>query len=353
MRTVSLNVQNEREPIFVLESNEADPIPDKYDIVVQVKACALSRPNTKVLSDVYKKCPRSRYIVGYEVSGIVTQTGSGVSNVAIGDSVVGIVSLSSHYSGCGEYCLLSEYDVVKKPDRLSYEAAVAGMGDCLKAYTALYYQAHVCGGDTVLIIDGASSFGNVAIQLASQWGAKVISTASSNEERGILENLDAPIAQIIDLDQRSNILVSSVLEETGGVGVDVVIDNGVRQFNDEEDQKIVGENLRYPKPHKHDVISCLGASGKWITQQPSLQLDPPDCQRLFLRGGSVHFLFENIWTLAYSQHGRFQHVLQDAMEKLERGIVKCKISKTVSLEAAVDALKSLEDNRTGKVVVKI
>lgn len=27
---------------------EADPIPDKYDIVVQVKACALSRPNTKV-----------------------------------------------------------------------------------------------------------------------------------------------------------------------------------------------------------------------------------------------------------------------------------------------------------------
>lgn len=353
MRTVSLNVQNEREPIFVLESNEADPIPDKYDIVVRVKACALSRPNTKVLSDVYKKCPRSRYIVGYEVAGIVTQTGSGVSNLAIGDSVVGIVSLSSHYSGCGEYCLLSEYDVVKKPDRLSYEAAVAGIGDCLKAYTALYYQAHVCGGDTVLIIDGASSFGNVAIQLASQWGAKVISTASSNEERGILENLDAPIAQIIDLDQRSNILVSSVLEETGGVGVDVVIDNGVRQFNDEEDQKIVGENLRYPKPHKNDVISCLGASGKWITQQPSLQLDPPDCQRLFLRGGSVHFLFENIWTLAYSQHGRFQHVLQDAMEKLERGIVKCKISKTVSLETAVDALKSLEDNRTGKVVVKI
>lgn len=43
----------------------------------------------QVLSDVYKKCPRSRYIVGYEVAGIVTQTGSGVSNVAIGDSVVG------------------------------------------------------------------------------------------------------------------------------------------------------------------------------------------------------------------------------------------------------------------------
>ena len=43
----------------------------------------------QVLSDVYKKCPRSRYIVGYEVAGIVTQAGSGVSNVNIGDSVIG------------------------------------------------------------------------------------------------------------------------------------------------------------------------------------------------------------------------------------------------------------------------
>ena len=32
--------------------------------------------------------------------------------------------------------------------------------------------------------------------------------------------------QIVELSQRSNILVSSVMEETGGLGVDVVIDNG-------------------------------------------------------------------------------------------------------------------------------
>ena len=34
--------------------------------------------------------------------------------------------------------------------------------------------------------------------------------------------------QIVELSQRSNILVSSVMEETGGLGVDVVIDNGGR-----------------------------------------------------------------------------------------------------------------------------
>ena len=56
---------------------------------------------------------------------------------------------------------------------LGFEEGAGGIGDCIKAYTALHYQARVCAGDTVLILDGASPFGMVAIQLARQWGAKV------------------------------------------------------------------------------------------------------------------------------------------------------------------------------------
>lgn len=69
--------------------------------------------------------------------------------------------------------LIVLYVLVKKPDRLSFEQAAAGIGDSVKAYTALFYQARVCSGDTVLIIDGATPFGYIAIQLATQWGAKV------------------------------------------------------------------------------------------------------------------------------------------------------------------------------------
>ena len=56
---------------------------------------------------------------------------------------------------------------------LSYTDAAGGIGDCIRAYTALHYQARICAGDTVLIIDGASSFGTAAIQIARLWGAKV------------------------------------------------------------------------------------------------------------------------------------------------------------------------------------
>lgn len=341
------------QPKYILDSEVEKPTPDKYDIIVQIKSCALVCPNCKALGELFKKNQREKYIVGHDISGLVVEVGEGVSNVQVGDSVIGIVPLDSYYPGCGDFCCLSEYDVVKKPERLSFEQAAAGIGDSVKAYTALFYQARVCSGDTVLIIDGATPFGYIAIQLATQWGAKVISTASSQDEHMFLEKINPPLAQIIDIGTRSNILVSSVMEETGGVGVDVVIDNGVRLFTQEEDIHEMEDKKKYPLLHKHDVISCLGMSGKWITSQSDLQLDPPDSQQLFLRGASVNFLFENVWTLSYAQHGRYQHILHDVVNKLERGVIRTKIAKTTNIEDALNILPELEDFRMGKVVINM
>lgn len=53
-----------------------------------------------------------------------------------------------------------------------------------------------------------------------------------------------------------------------------------------------------------------------------LQLDPPDSQLLYMRGASVNFLFDAAFTLSYAQQGRYQHILHDAVDKLDRGIVK-------------------------------
>lgn len=62
---------------------------------------------------------------------------------------------------------------MKKSKRVSHEDAAALIGDAVRAYTALHYHTHVCAGDTVLIMDGATPSGSVALQLAQLWGAKV------------------------------------------------------------------------------------------------------------------------------------------------------------------------------------
>lgn len=320
---------------------------------MRVKACGLSLVKQKILGEALSEQTGLDYPCGQDVSGVVERIGDNVTHVSVGDDVVGILPLDSVISGCSEYCVFNEYDLVKKPRMLSYNEAAGGIGDCVRAYTALHYQARICAGDTVLVIDGASSFGTAVIQIARLWGAKVITTVSSTAEKSYLEALLPSVCHIVELGQRSNssILVSSVMEETGGLGVDVIIDNGVKMYTNEEDCNLPSERRKFTTPHKHDVISCLGIAGKWVTSQSDLQLDPPDSHLLFMRGASVNFLFDGAWTLSYAQQGRYQHILHDAIDKLDRGNVKCKIVNTVSIDDAPSEFSQLEDLRMGKIVM--
>lgn len=46
--------------------------------------------------------------------------------------------------------------LVQKPEKVDHIDAAGCIGDVIKAYTALHYQARVCSGETVLILNGAS-----------------------------------------------------------------------------------------------------------------------------------------------------------------------------------------------------
>ncbi|XP_052810186.1 quinone oxidoreductase-like protein 1 [Mya arenaria] len=327
------------------------PEPDSSQVLVKIRACGLSLIKQKVLGEVLGADGRVTYPCGQDISGVVEQVGAGVTHVNIGDEVVGVLPLDSSLSGLGEFCVFNEYDLVSKPRMLSHVDAAGGIGDCVRAYSALHYQARICAGDTVLILDGASSFGLCAIQITRLWGAKVITTVNSTAEKSLLDSLVPNCGHIIEVGQSSNILVSSVMEETGGIGVDVAIDNGVRMYNNEEDCNLPSERRRFTTPHKHDLISCLGVNGKWVTQQSDLQLDPPDSQALYMRGASLNFLFDGAWTLSYAQQGRYQHILHDVVDKLDRGQIKVKVVKTVSLQDVPEELANLDSLRTGKIVM--
>ena len=59
------------------------------------------------------------------------------------------------------------------PDGVDHEVAASCIGDGVRAYIALQYLGRVSFGDTVLIMDAATSFGSLAVQLAHSWRAKV------------------------------------------------------------------------------------------------------------------------------------------------------------------------------------
>uniref|UniRef100_A0A2R5LHA4 Putative zinc-binding oxidoreductase n=2 Tax=Ornithodoros turicata TaxID=34597 RepID=A0A2R5LHA4_9ACAR len=338
---------------------EQAPIPRVEDgcILVNVKACALSETEDLILHRVNKANPKRNFPVCCEVAGVVVDVGPTVSSLQPGDEVVGIIPLDYGQSGCSEYVALHEYDVTIKPQGVSFVDAAGCVGDAVRAYTGLHYLGRLSSGDTALILDGASSFGALAVQLAHHWGAKVITTWSTEDERLYLEGLGSQAECLIHLggnnnysmgynnnhEEPSNSLFSACMQESAGLGVDLVVDGGVSEFGDTFGDRFL--------PSKHDIISCLAVGGRWVTSKRDLQLDPPHSQMLFMKCASVGFLFEQAWTLSSTQQGRYLHILMDIMEKVSSSVIRPNIHHTVAFEAVPEALQRLPQERVGKVVV--
>ncbi|KAF6118152.1 crystallin zeta like 1 [Phyllostomus discolor] len=366
---------------FVFQERENLPVTEENYVKLQVKACALSRINTKLLAEM--KMEKEFFPVGREIAGIVldgpwprfcgtfhrgsmselcavqqpVQTvkashkflafspiGSKVSFFRPDDEVVGILPLDSEDPGLCEAVRVHEHYLVHKPEKVSWTEAAGTVRDGVRAYTALHYLSPLSAGKAVLIMDGASTLGTIAIQLALHRGAKVISTASSLEDKQHLERLRPPLARVVDVSHGSARVAESCLEETGGLGVDIVLDAGVRLYREEDEPPGKSQLL----PHKHDILTLLGVGGRWVTTEENLQLDPPDCHCLFLKGATVAFLNDDVWNLSNVQQGKYLCILKDVMEKLSAGVFRPRLEEPIPLHEAKVSMEVVQKNQGRK-----
>uniref|UniRef100_A0A8C3TUD6 Crystallin zeta like 1 n=1 Tax=Catharus ustulatus TaxID=91951 RepID=A0A8C3TUD6_CATUS len=323
------------EMTFVFQERENLPATRAHDVKVQVRACALSWVDTKLLSEIQLK--KELVPVGREISGVVLE-----GSVFLYFS--GILPLDSEESGVCEVILVHEHYLVHKPDKVCWVEAAGTLRDGLRAYTALHYLGQVCPGRSVLVLDGASPFGTIAIQLAQHRGAKVISTAHSLEDKQYLERLRPAGARVIDVSHGKIDVAESCLEETGGLGVDIVLDAGVRLFSAEDEPAPKSQLL----PHKHDIITLLGVGGHWITTEQNLQLDPPDSHSLFLKGATVSFLNDEIWNLSNVKQGKYLDILWYIMDKLSNGIFRPQLDEPIPLYEAKVSMEMVQKNQARK-----
>lgn len=335
---------SEAEPRFVIQETSLPEALGSHLVRVQVKACGLSPLDLKLLCDV--GIPRDLIPVGREVAGLVQRVGDKVSFFQPGDEVVGILPLDTPSSGLCEVIDIDEHHLVQKPEKLSSVCVAGALRDGLCAYTALHTHARVAAGHTLLVMDGASPFGLMCIQLACYHGVKVLTTSHSPQKHTFLEQLRPSVAKVIPVYDGSPDLLLVVLEETGGLGVDIVIDSGVRlQEEQSEEAKLL--------PHKHDIISVLGVGGHWVTSHKELQLDPPDCRSLFLKSASVSFLNADVWLASSVQQGRYLHILKDIVEKMSAGVLRPEPAEAVPLYEATVAMETIQRQQKKKAVVQL
>lgn len=199
-----------------LESDWPNPECGPKEVIVDVKSAGLNFPDTLIIAGKYQIQPPMPFIPGAEAAGVVSEIGSEVSNVKVGDEVIFI---GSHGGFC-EKATVPAMMVVPKPPHTTFEQA-AGIGmTYFTSYHALKQRANLQPGETVLVLGAAGGVGITAVELAKQMGATVIAAASTAEKLELTRQMGAD--HTINYTEES--LKDRIKEITEGKGVDVIYD---------------------------------------------------------------------------------------------------------------------------------
>lgn len=167
------------------------PVPKENEVLVRVIASGVNPVDALIVSGKYAKEFGTHLPLtpGYDIAGIVEQTGAKITKLKVGDPVYGYVLWAG---GFAQYDIATEAEVAIKPKSLTYVEAASVPVVALTAWQALIDAAKLSGGQTVLIHGGSGGVGTMAIQIAKARGARVIATASTANQ-DLLKELGADV----------------------------------------------------------------------------------------------------------------------------------------------------------------
>jgi NADPH:quinone reductase-like Zn-dependent oxidoreductase len=116
-------------------------------------------------------------IPGLDVSGVIEEVGTNVTDLAPGDEVYTRAGMWRDGS-YAEFVVAAAADVAFKPKTVDHFHAAALPHVTLTAWQALVEVAELAPGQTVLVHAAAGGVGHIAVQLSKIRGAKTIGTAS-------------------------------------------------------------------------------------------------------------------------------------------------------------------------------
>jgi NADPH:quinone reductase-like Zn-dependent oxidoreductase len=158
--------------------NAPYPVAGADEVVVDVHAASVNAADYKVRLGSYDSKLRFPYILGRDFSGVVSALGAGVTDLAVGDPVFGVLD-AGREGAYAEKLAIKAAIIARKPDRLSHAEAAALALISITAEWALEDTAKLQRGETILITGGAGGVAGFAIQLAKHIGATVITTTSA------------------------------------------------------------------------------------------------------------------------------------------------------------------------------
>lgn len=154
------------------------PAVGPHDVLVDVRAASINPLDKMVRNGEFKQLLRYKrpFVLGHDVSGVITEIGSKVRDFQVGDEVYARPR-DLRIGSFAELIAIDAADVAHKPASLSFDEAAAVPLVALAAWQALVDLAKVEAGQKVLVHAGAGGLGSTLIQVAKHLGAYVATTA--------------------------------------------------------------------------------------------------------------------------------------------------------------------------------
>lgn len=284
------------------------------EVLIRVKAAGVNPVDAAVARGMLDGAIPGEFpaIPGWDVAGVVEDRGHAARRFQEGDEVYAYARRPKVQHGTfAEYVVLPEAYVAHRPKEISMEASGGIPLVGLTAYQSLFDAGKLEEGQTVLILGASGGVGTLAIQLAKSAGAKVIGVASQ-KNHDYMKELGAD--ETIDY---QNNHVGEAVNEMEPNGVDLIFH--------------CSRGDAFAQVMETGVLKDGGHVVSITKSKPDIS-DDINFQYVFVEPNAIQ--------------------LEKLSELANNGKIKVPVSKTYSLDEAVEALREIESLHTrGKLVV--
>ncbi|SDF40977.1 putative NAD(P)H quinone oxidoreductase, PIG3 family [Limimonas halophila] len=300
------------------------PEPDTGEVLIAVGAAGVNRPDVFQREGRYPPPEGASDIPGLEVAGTIRKLGPNVSGLNEGDTVVALVP----GGGYASYCVAPAAVCLPIPEGYDAVHAAALPEAAFTVYGNLFERGRLRPGETLLVHGGSSGIGQMAIQMAKAFGARVFATAGSAEKCRACEQAGAERA----VNYREEDFVEVVKSATGG-GVNVVLDMVGGDY--------IQRNMKALAPEGRLIFIAFlkGATAE-------VDFTPVMLKRLSLTGSTLR-----------ARELSFKATLAAKLRAyvwplLERKAIRTRVHCTYRLSEAADAHRLMESSQhIGKIVL--
>jgi NADPH:quinone reductase len=301
-----------------------DPVAGEGQLLVSVKAAAVTFPDTLMLEDKYQFKAEPPYIPGGEFAGDVIEVGPGTSGWSVGDRVVGGLGTTGGYA---ELAAIPALGARRLPDAVPFEVATGLNYAYGTTYYALKYRADLQAGETMLVTGAAGSVGLSAVELGKLMGARVIAAASSDEKLDLCRQRGADET----INYATEDLKNRTKELTDGRGVDVVYDC------------VGGDNAE-------QALRAIAWEGRFLVIGFTAGIPSIPLNLTLLKSCQIVGVFYGAMTV--KEPKRNAEISKALVDLVASGELQPHVSERYPLERAGEALRAMMDRKAiGKLVV--